>query len=187
MLPSFGHEITLQVDLATTVIALLGLFFSLWLGWRQAHLDVERLRQQRDTDIILWSNSCLDMCCQAEMLLRPEYQAVSQEDEFERKRFEILGKISAGIDAGRLYFPNSEADKLGLHKEGAFRGVRHAVLDMLVQVYDLLRKVTSKTPEDPQERLAIREQAIACKREFISRVQAEVDPRRRVHFLTKAI
>jgi len=43
-----------------------------------------------------------------------------------------LGKISAGIDAGRLYFPNSEADKLGLHKEAAFRGVRHPVLDMLV-------------------------------------------------------
>lgn len=84
-------------------------------------------------------------------------------------------------------FPNSEADRLGLHKEGAFRGVRHPVLDMLVQVYDLLRKVTYKSPEDPQERLAIREQSIACKREFISRVQAEVDPRRRAHFLTKAI
>jgi hypothetical protein len=187
MLPPLGHEITLQVDLATTIIALLGLFFSLWLGWRQSHLDVERLRQQRDTDIIQWSNSCLEVCCQAEMLLRPEYQAVSQAEEFERKRFEVLGKVSAGIDAGRLYFPNSEAERLGLHKEGAFRGVRHQVLDMLVQIYDLLRKVTYKSPEDAQERLAIREQAIACKREFISRVQAEVDPRRRAHFLMKAI
>jgi len=51
----------------------------------------------------------------------------------------------------------------------------------------LLRKVTYKSPDDPQVRLAIREQSIACKREFISRVQAEVDPRRRAYFLTKAI
>jgi hypothetical protein len=187
ILPAIGQEITLQVDLATTAMALIAFIFSMWLGWRQSRLDVEELRQQRDTDIIHWGNSCLDICCQAEMLLRPEYQLVSQEDQFERKRFKVLGKISTGIDAGRLYFPNSEADKLGLHKEGAFRGVRHPVLDMLVQVYDLLRKVTYKSPEDPQERLAIREQSIACKREFISRVQAEVDPRRRAHFLTKAI
>jgi hypothetical protein len=186
-IPPIGPEITLQVDLATTAIAIIAFIFSMWLGWRQSRLDVEELRQQRDSDIIDWGNSCLNVCCQAEMLLRPEYQAVSEEKEFERQRFKVLGKISAGIDAGRLYFPNSEADKLGLHKEGAFRGVRHPVLDMLVQVYDLLRKVTYKRPEDPQERLAIREQAIACKREFISRVQAEVDPRRRAQFLTKAI
>lgn len=158
---------------------------SFWLGWRQSRLDIESLRQQRDTDIIQWSDAALGACCQAEMLLRPEYQAVSQPEEFERKRFEVLSRLSAGIDAGRLYFPNSEAEKLGLHKEAAFRGVRHPVLDMLVQIYDLLRSVTYRLPEDSQERLTIREQSIRCKREFISRVQAEVDPRRRVHFLAK--
>ena len=87
-------------------------------------------------------------------------------------------------DAGRLYFPNSEANKYGLHKEGAFRGVRHPVLDMLVRVYDLLEKVTHQVPASPEERSELRDQATYCRREFISRVQAQVDPRRRVNFLT---
>ena len=69
-MPVFGHEITLQVDLATTAIAVMAFLVSVWLGWRQSRLDVESLRQQRDTDIIHWSNSALGACCHAEMLLR---------------------------------------------------------------------------------------------------------------------
>jgi hypothetical protein len=183
MLPPLGHEITLQVDLATTVIALLGLVFSLWLGWRQSRVDVERLRQQRDTDIIRWGDVALAACCNAEMLLRPEYLAASEARDYERKRLEVLESLSCVIDAGRLYFPNSEAEKFGLEKEAAFRGKRHAVLDMLVRIYDLLDDVTYVEPSVPADRIAVREQAVHFKREFISRVQAEVDPRRRVQFL----
>ena len=183
-MPAFGHEITLQVDLATTAIAVMAFLVSFWLGWRQSRLDVESLRQQRDTDIIHWSNSALGACCHAEMLLRRDYAAVVEPNPYERERFKVLEDLSYAIDAGRLYFPNSEADKYGLHKEGAFRGVRHPVLDMLVRVYDLLEKVTHQVPVSPEERRVIREQVTYCRREFISRVQAQVDPRRRVNFLT---
>jgi hypothetical protein len=181
-MPPLGHEIVLQVDLATTAIALLGLCFSLWLGWRQSRLDVERLRQQRDTDIIRWSDTALAACCNAEMLLTPDYLDTTEMKDYERRRFEVLEQISCAIDSGRLYFPNLEADKYGLEKEAAFRGTRHPVLDMLVKVYDVLHGVTYARPA-PIERAALREQAVNCKREFISRVQAEVDPRRRVSFL----
>ena len=183
-MPAFGHEITLQVDLATTAIAVMAFLVSFWLGWRQSRLDVESLRQQRDTDIIHWSNSALSACCHAEMLLRRDYAAVVEPNPYERERFKVLEDLSYAIDAGRLYFPNSEADKYGLHKEGAFRGVRHPVLDMLVRVYDLLDKVTHQVPASPEERSELREQVNYCRREFISRVQAQVDPRRRVNFLT---
>ena len=172
-MPVFGHEITLQVDLATTAIAVMAFLVSFWLGWRQSRLDVESLRQQRDTDIIHWSNSALG-----------DYAAVVEPNPYERERFKVLEDLSYAIDAGRLYFPNSEADKYGLHKEGAFRGVRHPVLDMLVRVYDLLEKVTHQVPASPEERSELREQVNYCRREFISRVQAQVDPRRRVNFLT---
>jgi phytoene/squalene synthetase len=74
------------------------------------------------------------------MLLRWDYAAVVEPIPYERERFKVLEDLSYAIDAGRLYFPNSEADKYGLHKESAFRGVRHPVLDMLVRVYDLLRE-----------------------------------------------
>ena len=61
--------------MATTAIAVMAFLVSFWLGWRQSRLDIESLRQQRDTDIIHWSNSALGACCQAEMLLRPDYAA----------------------------------------------------------------------------------------------------------------
>ena len=63
-------------------------------------------------------------------------------------------------------------------------GKRHPVLDMLFRIYDLLHNVSCGRP-DSAERSALREQAVHHKREFISRVQAEVDPRRRVSFLGK--
>ena len=76
-----------------------------------------------------------------------------------------------------------QIDRVGLDKEGAFRGHRHAVLDRLVWVYELLAGVTYREPADAAERSKIREQAITRKRHFISEVQSEVDPRRRISFL----
>jgi hypothetical protein len=183
-MPPLAHEIVLQVDLATTVIALLGLCFSLWLGWRQSRLDIERLRQQRDNDIIRWSDMALAACCNAEMLLNPDYLGATDMKDYEKRRFEVLEQLSCAIDSGRLYFPNLEAEKYGLEKEAAFRGKRHPVLDMLVRIYDLLHNVSYAKPA-AAERTALRERAVHDKREFISRVQAEVDPRRRISFLGK--
>jgi hypothetical protein len=72
-----------------------------------------------------------------------------------------------------------------LHKEGDFRAARHPDLDIPVRVYDLLEQDTHQVPASPEERSKLREQVNYCRREFISRVQAQVDPRRRVNFLTK--
>jgi hypothetical protein len=92
--------------------------------------------------------------------------------------------LSCCIDSGRPYFPNRDADKFGLERERAYQGKRHAVLDRLVWVYDLLaEKIAHATPVDAAAREAVRDQAIKFKREFISEVQSEVDPRRRVEFL----
>ena len=178
-----GTELGFQVDLAAAAIAVVALLFSFWTGRRQTRLERETLRLQRDSDIIAWSNACLSSLCQAEMLMRPEYAAVAAENDFEKRRYEVLADISCCIDRGRAFFPNRDAHRIGLDKEGAFRGHRHAVLDRLVGVYDLLEKVTHKSPADAAERLQVREQSITHKRHFISEVQSEVDPRRRVSFL----
>ena len=66
------------------------------------------------------------------MCLRRDYAAVVEPNPYERERFKVLEILSYAIDAGRLYFRNSEADKYGLHKEGAFRGVRHPVSTCLL-------------------------------------------------------
>jgi hypothetical protein len=176
-------ELAFQVDLAAAAIAIVALLFSIWTGRRQQRMERETLRMQRDSDVIAWSNACLASLCQAEMLMRSEYVAVTPEPEFEKLRFETLADISCAIDRGRMFFPNREHEKVGLDREGAFRGRRHAVLNRLVSVYDLLSDVTHRTPATPDERQQVREQSITHKRHFISEVQSEVDPRRRISFL----
>jgi hypothetical protein len=178
-----GSELTFQVDLAAAAIAFLALFFSLRAGTRQRRLERETLRLQRDSDIIAWSNACLASLCRAEMLMRPEYAAVTAENDFEKQRYEVLAELSCCIDRGRAFFPNRDAHRIGLDREGAFRGHRHAVLDRLVAVYDLLEQVSHRAPADAAERLKLREESITHKRHFISEVQSEVDPRRRISFL----
>ena len=174
--------VDLQVDLAAAAIAVLALIFTWRTGRRQTRLERETLRLQRDSDVIAWSNSCLSSVCRAEMLLRPQYPATTAENDYERTRFEVLAELSCNIDRGRLFFPNRDAHRFGLEKESAFRGKRHPVLDRLVWIYERLSDVTYSQPADGAERKAIRDQVITCKREFISEVQSEVDPRRRVQF-----
>lgn len=172
-----------EIDLAAAAIAVIALLFSFWTGRRQRRMERETLRLQRDSDIIAWSNACLANLCHAEMLMRPEYAAVTSEPDFEKQRYEVLAAISCSIDRGRMFFPNREHDKVGLDREAAFRGRRHAVLDRLVWAYDLLSQVTHRTPADAAERHELREKSVTHKRHFISEVQSEVDPRRRISFL----
>jgi hypothetical protein len=172
-----------QIDLAAAAIAVIALLFSIWTGQRQRRLERETLRLQRDSDIIAWSNASLASLCQAEMLMRPEYTAVTVENDFEKQRYEVMAAISCAIDRGRMFFPNRDHDRIGLDKEAAFRGHRHPVLDRLVWIYELLSKVTFRAPADPAERRQAREESITHKRHFISEVQSEVDPRRRISFL----
>jgi len=178
----FG-ELAFQVDLAAAAIAIVALVYSVRSGARQRRLERETLRLQRDSDIIAWSNACLENLCQAEMLMRPEYAAVMPEPDFERLRYQTLAAISCSIDRGRMFFPNRDHDRVGLDKEAAFRGHRHALLSRLVKIYDLLSNVTFSTPANEAERRQMREDAITHKRHFISEVQSEVDPRRRISFL----
>jgi hypothetical protein len=148
---------------------------------RQSRLDLENLRMQRDNDIIHWSNRALDAFCSAEMLLHQEYWASSDKAGYEKERFTIMRELSSCIDQGRLYFPNINKDSYGLHKESAFQGMRHLALDCLVWTYDLLRNESGYDKTDDFD--GRRAEVTKYKREFVSEVQSEVDPIRRVSFL----
>jgi hypothetical protein len=177
-------EIQWQIDLAAAFIAIVALGISIYFGWRPSNIELESLRQQRDNDIIAWSDAAIDACCRAEMVLDPDYAVATSEQEFQVNRLETLAGLSSAIDKGRLYFPNRQDDAYGLEKDAAYRGHRHAALDRLVGVYALLSGVSHASPDRPA-RSETRERAICYKREFVSIVQSEVDPKRRVHFLDK--
>jgi hypothetical protein len=178
---SFNPQIALQIDFAAAAIAVIALLISLWVSRRQSRLDLEHLRMQRDNDVIGWSNRSLEAFCAAEMLLHQDYLASSSKSDYERLRLSIMRDLSVCIDQGRLYFPNIDKNKYGLHKESAFQGIRHLVLDCLVWTYDVLRNESGYEKVDDLE--GRRGEITKYKREFISEVQSEVDPVRRVSFL----
>lgn len=96
---------------------------------------------------------------------------VGKSSEFAIQRLSIMARLSALIDTGRWYFPNTEADTIGLHKEPAYRGQRQPVLEYVVAAYYALEQ---DWPDDE-----VREELLSCQRYFVSDIQLALDPRRR--------
>ena len=91
----------------------------------------------------------------------------------------VLIKLSSLIDTDRWYFPNQWSDDYGTNKEPAYRGVRQAVLDCVVDAYDLLKNSDSSE--------TFKSELIATQREFVSYIQDVLDPRKREQEIKKIL
>ena len=176
---SIAKEITLQIDLAAAAIALIAFVFSVWSFYSQHRFAVETIRNQRDTDVIGWTNSVIDVVVGIEFLVRDWSRSLTPKD-FITRRDDDLAKLSAMIDKGRLFFPNFAHDLVGTEKPTAYRGRRQAILDRLVEIYDLVKDLD---PAKPAAIEAVRHDLMLRKRDFVSHAQSAVDPRRRLTFL----
>jgi hypothetical protein len=79
-----------------------------------------------------------------------------------------------------MFFPNFARDVVGTEKPSAFRGRRQAILDRLVEFYDLVKDLD---PENPETIETVRHALMIKKREFVSQAQSEVEPGRRLAIL----
>jgi hypothetical protein len=91
--------------------------------------------------------------------------------------------ISSCADQGRLFFPNRPDETHGREKPAAFQGYRHSALNCLVYTYELLGDAARR--QDVHTFEVDRNKVIHYRREFISRVQSELDPRGLVRFLNE--
>lgn len=92
-------------------------------------------------------------------------------DDFGLKRLELLCSLSAQIDLGRFYFPNSPfPDWTEKKKPSAYRGKRHFVMDCLVYFY---REVENGCDESILPRLQNMQRA------YTSVIFDMLDPKRR--------
>ena len=180
---SVSHEISLSLDFASATIAIVALLISFIVSRRQARVALQNLRLQRDNAIIQWSNRALDYFCSAEMILKQEYRAVMPQAEYEKVRLATMRDISSCIDQGRLFFPNVHHDRKGHDKPAAYRGSRPLALDCLVFTYDLLGQAAHH--QDIHAVEAVHDEVTKFRRDFISEVQSELDPRGLVSFLNK--
>ncbi len=188
---SVNPQIALQVDLAAAAIAVVALLISIMVSRRQSRVALQDLRLHRDSDIVEWSNRALDHFCSTEMILRQEYHSITSQAEFEKLRLQTMRHVSSCIDQGRLFFPNLDhdnpnwnVDKHGQLKPDAYKGFRHPALDCLVFAYDLLRNDVRYERVHSFE--TFRNKVTTFKRQFISEVQSELDPRGLARFFGRA-
>lgn len=115
--------------------------------------------------------SWADEAC--ESISRAIHSAELEGDQRKRELFDVMYRLSAGIDRGRWFFPNLWNDEIGIHKEPAYRGLRQPILDHLVAAYDIVKEMSSAPAAKSITEL------VHCQRCFVSEVQQVLNPRRR--------
>jgi len=177
-LGDFLAPASLQFDLAAAMVALVALVFSIWSFRHQRRISIETLRIQRDNDVIKWTDGVIETLVGIEFLLRNRAR-YSDAQDFSAKRDDFLAALSAVIDQGRLYFPNFARDVIEPAEQPPPQS-SDAVLDHLVDIYDLVKDLDSRHPETIEK---ARRLLLLRKRAFMARAQSEVEPQRRLRFL----
>jgi hypothetical protein len=98
------------------------------------------------------------------------------------KRDQFLADLSAAIDKGRLYFPHFALDVIGPKTAPPPAAERQAILDRLVDIYDLIKGLDPRAPDEIDK---AREILLLRKRAFMAHAQREVNPQRRRQFVAQ--
>ncbi|MEZ5923963.1 MAG: hypothetical protein R3D57_06215 [Hyphomicrobiaceae bacterium] len=169
-------------QVAAAVLAVIALIISISTSRAQQRLAeriaaeerallFEQVRNQRDSDIIRWSEACVHNLAEIE-----SFVGNPSASDLDARRQELLTRLSALIDHGRLFFPNHQPDKKGADKPAAFQGFRQKILTVLVSVFNVLAREETSTRSGAREKA--RAQLLELRRAFVSEVQIAIDPRR---------
>ena len=142
---------------------------------RQERMQFEGLRAAGDTDLIAWAGEVIERLADAQRLCRDFDDGIVSEAQLLTARSETRTRISALLDRGRLFFPNTIV-QVEEGKAAAFQGKRQKALDSIFGAYRVISDLTRPGGLPPREAvLAI----VEHKRAFVSEVFLHVDPRRR--------
>ena len=150
-------------------------FFAL----KRYRFDREKARYERDTDVLKWVQECMGVIGDIEIFSVIPDKYLSSSKDRAAGLSKAISKLSILVDFGRMHFPNHFEGEYGVHKESAFRGIRHPILDALLEFHDLaLRNLR-------EEKMTEWADLNRLRREFVSHVQEAIEPRRRIQFLSK--
>jgi hypothetical protein len=175
-LPKLGLETAPHLDLATGLIALIALIFSIWTWRHQTRMSVEAMRMERDNDVIRWIDSAIDVIVEIEFFLR-SWIAPAGAAPLAMQRDRHLAALAAAIDKGRLYFPNFTRDVVLSEGEPPSPKFGLPILDYLVEIYDALRLADLKSQSAVE---TARQAIMKTKRLFVISAHNEVEPNRRL-------
>lgn len=162
----------MNFDAANLAVALLAIGFSA-VAYRAAvhqnRLAASSVAADWIRDLRSWASEAVDVLAEAAYTCRsgdshpPENESVCLQ--------QCSHKLSALIDRGRFLLPNEREGEYGGHKARAYRGLRHPALDALVAAERILGN-DLPLAAFPDRRTAL----IGVRREFVSLVQAIIDP-----------
>lgn len=147
------------IAVAVALVALLFSIFGLRVADRAARNDV--LAQVRD-----WGGEVIEALSEAVGLCCLDPTSLPKGELFIR-RSALICRVSALLDRGRLFFPNTYRE-YGGHKPRAYRGIRPQILDLLALSHELTKSIDYITGVDRNLR---RSAFVRLKREFVSAIQ----------------
>ena len=118
-----------------------------------------------------WGFDAIDAISDAIFLC--DFQTMSK-DELKRHHHEVLLRLSSEADKGRLFIPNVYTEEFGTHKPEAYKGFREPILDVIIEVYDLLR---TEYDFERQDNFKLFNKLWELRREFVSELQKMINPR----------
>ena len=125
---------------------------------------------QRIIRIHDWGNDCIDALAEAGQLCLLQKSEFPNSDAYAIQKSELLHRLSALIDRGRLFYKNVGQDQYGLHKFPARRGYRPEILDPLIAAYRSVLEMSGSANENGCRRL------YEWRGRFITLLQYEVHP-----------
>ncbi|MCE9521046.1 MAG: hypothetical protein K8S25_01280 [Alphaproteobacteria bacterium] len=169
----FGFETSDVVGVVSAGISLVALAINLLITRRQTRISFETLKFNNDSQVMNWANRVV--VAMSEALHVSGATNVSAAFLHERG-LSLSTNLSALIDEGRWFFPNTGSRSTDGEKPGAYRGSRQAILDHVFVVYQCASEL-QQFGDGSREALAGR--IAEAKRHFVTEVQHAVDPRRR--------
>lgn len=164
--------LTLIAAVASAIAAVASVVVAVVLGRRAEHISAMQTRHSAFStaaewrrDVTAWASESVDVLSEA-VYCCEEKSGKPRAAQLFTCRF----RMSALIDRGRFFLPNTHQEEHGMNKPPAFRGYRHQALDPLVAAERVLS--TGLTGRFTNSHEALNE----MRRRFVSGVQQILDP-----------
>lgn len=181
MQSSIGEAFALRDPLewaavAAALIAALCLILNWIVFQRIMNALRDRLRVERDSALLRWSDEAIGALAEAERLCAQKLD-LFKPDEFLHRQSNALTALSSLLDRGQFFFPNADSDRYSNRRASAEPGHKQDAMEALFQAYLTLRNI------DPNEKgpalAAAAQRLFEHRKLFVEEVFGGIDSRRR--------
>ncbi len=162
------------IAIGSAVVAVISALIARSETRRQRLLQTEQLRQNIDAASLDWGREAIDTMVRSAMLARTRHLQAN-DAAFEAAKASMMIALSALVDRGRMFFPNLDPERKGAEKEGAYRGHRPPILNVLMWTYYEVQALV-RAPGGAADSAG--DFIDECRRLLVSELQAHLDPRR---------